>query len=479
MHKKIIGLAFVLLSWTIIQSAYSLEPKNWQQTTINDLHTMHDTLVTDTPQYIDKLPAFMAWLDTGLTKSLMLAQKVGDEAGYYFTLAYYAQGFNNGHIRINFKDLPAKYAGLLLQYQNGAYRVKERDVGYKNLPPLSAELVSCDGKLAQNIIDQDIIPYRFIPKLEASSRKAAGFIFYDTNPFRHYARQCVFKENGVNKTYTMQWGDISLAKVSEIKQALNKKYNFLIERFGQNGIWISIPTLFPDEGAERNFLEMLVKMTPEYRSYDPVVLDVRGNQGGNSNWAKRLLAGLYDENYLKAAFSSKQEGGQLYRVSPNNIEHARWMAKLYPEQNDTLQMLLNAERSGQQMTKVKHEELSNEARNATSTFNNHLYFLTDENCFSACLNFADYVYWLPHTTHIGISTYADSPYTANNNKTLSGGAKFIYTLNVTRDRIRGDNQPYIPQYRYDGDIRDTDKLKQWVEELYLKNTKPDTRSKTQ
>jgi hypothetical protein len=411
LFKKLIVLCFLLTALAILQPAYSLDQaKNWRQITINDLQTMHDSLVENTPQYIDKLPDFMAWLDTGLVKALALAQKVNSEAGYYFTLAYYAQGFNNGHIRIEIKDLPSKYAGLLIQYQDGVYQVKALDNDYKNLPPLNAELISCDGKVSQDIIEQEIIPYRFIPRLEASSRKAARSLFLDSNPFRSLPQQCIFKVNHVNKSYKIEWHDISLTKIAEINQTLNKKYNFQISRFGPNGIWISIPNLFPKEGAERDFFEMLVKIAPEFRSFNPVVLDVRGNSGGNSSWALRLLSGLYDENYVKAIFATKKEGDLIFRVSDKNIDHTKWLAKLYPEDmREALRSLISAKIAGKQLAKVNHDKkFLSQTQNATSRFNNHLYFLTDENCFSACLNFADYVHWLPNTTHIGFSTYVDS-----------------------------------------------------------------------
>jgi len=41
----------------------------------------------------------------------------------------------------------------------------------------------------------------------------------------------------------------------------------------------------------------------------------------------------------------------------------------------------------------------------------------------------------------------------------------MYTMTVNRTRARGDNEPYIPKYRYIGDMSNLDDLMAWVQKI--------------
>lgn len=438
---------------------------DWPQITTNDLHKMHDTLVDNTVQYIDKYKPFMDWLDSGLNETLIIAKNVNSEAGYYYTLSRYATGFNNGHIAITNLNqrFPKKYADLIMQYQNGKYFVKYREPNYQNLPPLNSVLISCDKVNAQKIVDNDIISYQFTSQLEASNYKAANYLFFDANPLRNYQKECVFAFEGKKSTYRINWHEISANEAVEIKSLFTKKYFFQIRRFGENGLWISIPTLFPQK-SDREFLDMIVNLSSNFRTFDPVVLDFRGNRGGNSEWAKKILNNLYGKTFVTQKLRNQYNKiKETYRVSEDNIVTYQQFALKYPEINIAEKM--QSEQKIHHQTFIIENKIigkTNTEKNLLTQFNNHLYFLTDYDCFSACLNTADLIYSLPHTIHIGLTTDADSPYTENGLQKLPGGANFIHTMKLDKNRPRGENQPYEPKYRYDGNIQNTEDLMQWV-----------------
>lgn len=150
--------------------------------------------------------------------------------------------------------------------------------------------------------------------------------------------------------------------------------------------------------------------------------------------------------------------------------HLRWFVSLYPEAKPRLLRMQKAKAAGDTFVKTSDHEVNDRQKSnykiqEAPLFLNQLYYLTDYACFSACLNVADDAFSLPNTTHIGLSTDADSAYTENNNVLLPGGANFSYTMAVQRGRIRGENVPYIPKYRYNGDINNTNQLMQWVQTL--------------
>lgn len=467
-YKMVITVFSVIIINTIVfASPVSNQKLIWTQKTLTDLNTIHKVLIENTMQYEDKYPPFMYWLNNGLAQAKKSAYRSNAKAGYYYTLAYYTRGFHNGHIAISIGKLPYRYAGILLKYQHGKYLVKYCDSKYENLPPLNASLLSCGGISAQSIINDEIIPYRFVPKLSASYNQAANYLFFDANPFRKYYKNCKFQINNKTVNYHITWRTLPYSQTAQVRGHFISSYSFRIQLFGKNGLWISIPTLFP-EGSRRHFMQMLIKLMPSLRSYDPIVLDVRGDRGGNSELAYKLLAGLYGKKFTDQAIIKNDHSYAVYRVSKRNIERYIWFSKLYPVEKKIVKKMQKAYAIGK---KTIQEEPRQQAHINTklvqSKFHNHIYFLTDNSCFSSCLDFADYIHWLlPNTTHIGLPTSADSPYNENNDFDLPGGAHFLYTMKVWRNRPRENNQPYIPKYLYTGSISNTHAVMKWVESLY-------------
>jgi len=469
--KKLVFWAVILLFFSFSVLAVTA---GWTKQTSKDLNQIHQLLVQNTMQYVDKEPYFMYWLDEGKKAAEELAKKSNTMAGYYYALAYYTRGFHNGHINVGISGkLNYKFAGLLLKYQNRKYLVRYRNLGYKPLPPVGSELISCDNKPVQDIINNDIILFRFVPKLESSYNQAANYLFYDANPFRKYPKQCVFRIKEKKKKYNLNWKLIPYPQTKNIEKQFVHHYPFRIQTFGKKGLWISVPTLFP-ENTDRKFLQTIVNQMLLFRDFDPIVFDVRGNGGGSSIWALRLLYGLYGKVFVNQVLKENDHSYEVWRISKKNVDHIARTSKLYPSQEFMAKELKRAYDAGKNVDKIIDESMFIKSLNVEknkiqekSLFNNHIYFLTDNHCFSSCLDFADYIHWLPNTTHVGLPTNADSPYTNDNDLSLPGGAHFMYTMKVWRNRPRGNNQPYIPKYRYIGDINDTPLVMQWVEKLYF------------
>jgi len=96
-----------------------------------------------------------------------------------------------------------------------------------------------------------------------------------------------------------------------------------------------------------------------------------------------------------------------------------------------------------------------------------VYFLTDNACGSACLDFADIVRRMPGVIHIGLPTYADSVYMEANGRLLpSGLATLQYPMKVYRNRLRKNNEFYVPQIVWTGGpMTDDGAMIAWVKSL--------------
>ncbi len=89
--------------------------------------------------------------------------------------------------------------------------------------------------------------------------------------------------------------------------------------------------------------------------------------------------------------------------------------------------------------------------------------VTDSDCVSSCLDFADAVRLLPGMKHVGHTTNADTLFMEVRSVDLpSKLGSLVVAQKVYRNRPRGHNQPLVPHLEYDGRISDTETLRPWV-----------------
>jgi len=95
-----------------------------------------------------------------------------------------------------------------------------------------------------------------------------------------------------------------------------------------------------------------------------------------------------------------------------------------------------------------------------------VYLLTDGECASACLDFADLVRRLPGVIHVGQPTSADAIYIDNTYQELpSRLARVGYSMKVFRNRVRENNEWYEPEVRWPGGEMSDDAVAKWIASL--------------
>ena len=78
-------------------------------------------------------------------------------------------------------------------------------------------------------------------------------------------------------------------------------------------------------------------------------------------------------------------------------------------------------------------------------FSGPVALLTDGGCFSAGLDFADHVRSVPGALHLGETTGFDSIYIDIGMIRLPSGNSLVLPLKVWRNRVRGNDEPWVPQ----------------------------------
>ena len=481
---------FVLITIVLAFLANTLSGNSalWKNLAYRDLKAAHNYLLNDSAGGVDKKnPHFTNWLDLGYERARLLVQQVDSPSSYNLTLNYYLNGFADQHVeyvpylrRFDFKRL---WPGFTVYYFHKQFYVSglARDKGLTDIPPPGAQLRSCDGKKPVALLQKRVFPYFGDANLQASwFIVTPRLFFYYPNPWFKVLHYCKFFYQGKVTRYALKWQPITAKRTFNLRQLASYSYHgqLHVSRFTKNGIWLSLPTFMPETQQQEQQLRTIIATAKGWREKKIIVIDVRGNTGGNSFWGTELLNALYGKRYFQQQMQNLSAPVYQWRVSAGNINELSGFYLHYAKQNFSQQsaMVLWLETTIKGMRdalKAKQKYFPNKVKASspvakTTHFVNpvqgKVYLLTDGRCASACLTFADQLFHLANVKQIGQATNADSDYTELRLVHLPSGAHLYFPMKVQRYRKRGRNQPYIPQgkYYYNGDINNTHALQRWI-----------------
>ena len=448
----------------------------WREVAIADIERAHALVQEAHPGVLDGDEHFRSWFVEGYRSALALAARANSAERALAALQFYTVGYRDSHLasgRVQQTAVPARWAGWTVQYRNGAYRVVKAAATWQVATPSVGDVVlSCDGVETGALLAQRVAPFvdRRVELDATKSRLAvhltnewAGEPTWD--PLR--PRRCVVHSTaGQSREYALAW--------SRSNEGLNGLYPpgpaQGIERLASGTYWVHVSDFMPSGHVG---LDALVDRLETLGDAEAVVLDTRGNGGGNSMIGYRLVRAL-----LKGRTPESPAGQVAYwrasSVARRALEEnkarveslegpagptTKWMGRMLDELNIAVR---NGEPFFKQVSMEVDEELPRGA-----AFRGKLVLVTDAHCSSSCLTFADLVLRVPNAVHAGASTSADTRYIDIAVEPLPSGAKLALPLKVWRHRPRGDNEPLHPHFPFDGDITDTLAVQAWVEKVVL------------
>lgn len=98
----------------------------------------------------------------------------------------------------------------------------------------------------------------------------------------------------------------------------------------------------------------------------------------------------------------------------------------------------------------------------TRRFGGRFVILTDEACFSACLDLVDTLLLAPDTVHLGRTTGADTRYMDVGTYRIGPQLLVQSPRKVWLGRPRGNNEPHVPSRVFTGNIADDTAVRAWV-----------------
>lgn len=464
--------------------------RGWGETLRMDAQALHDDIAANHPGVVnDADPGFRRRNEEQLRIALQRAAAARTYAGHFFALRAYVAAFNDGHLSLGaLGATPGAAAGgiqwpgfLTVYGANGAQRVASRA---DNSPlPIGARLVSCDGRSAEQVLEE--VVGRFYGRWMLRSqrmREGIGLFISEGNPYVRRPAHCTFETGGQNREIALNWQPIARREFVQRMGALipQTRQEFGIRTLADGTRWITLGSFNADPQSDAGrALPPLIAGLRAHRStlghVPAIVLDLRANDGGSSDWSRQIAEILWGPTAV-----SRLHGPQVHvdwRVSEANLASLRESrdrqsagGHLSPEARqwfDTAIAGLAQALARGEHGLWRHASDGDPVRTALPAADPPrlaapVYLITDAGCASACLDAVD-LWRALGAVHVGQTTSADTFYMDVRHLVLpSGFIGVSMPRKVFRGRPRGDNVPVVPVHAFAGDIADTAALERWI-----------------
>jgi hypothetical protein len=473
------ALALLAPPWFANAAAAQATPQPWAELARQDLDAMHALFAANYAGAADaENGKAREWLDAGLRQSLDEAGKAENFADYRRALRRYANGFRDIHVAVATVSAlgPGVWPGFVVAADDsGAPKVR-----WSKVPglPIGATLVSCDGDSFEALARERIDPYFYNNAIPHWRRDFYNRLFYLPAVDTKRLQRCDFQAGSHLFSQALTWETVDDA---EYARAFDKAT--AAEPLPPTGLtekdgvwWIAIRDFGGAEESNARLRQLVADIErhrDRLRSSSKIVIDLRDNPGGNSDWGEKVGVALWGLPLMQSIFGSPaMRQTTIVRASPaNRAVYVRYSNN--PDLSEggrayyrsIIAAIDEALRSGKTMAALKTEDATEPAKPAANPVKANVYVLT-RGCGSACLDFLDFALITPGVTQIGLPTLADAVYTETGGlmPLPSGLAGVAYAMKKLVRR-RQHNQWYEPKIRWPGGPMTDAAVEAWVKTL--------------
>jgi hypothetical protein len=453
----------------------------WSGAAVQDLVAMHDLISGNHPGPVDSLNAgFRSWLDDGEAALLPQARAAGSLHDYQLVLRDYANGFADGHLSVTFNAQEAHvWPGFLVRADAPGAAIHVSVAEAHAAVRIGETVVSCGGVAAQELLRERVVRPGLNAHVPQRARLAStALMVADADDPLGQWPSCVVSDDGHDGTVALHWRPIAADVLAQERIAAS---GIDIPPAGLRHIgdvWlISMPSFAPQtDDATARLQALVAAVTAQVavlHAAQHVVLDLRGNDGGDDAWGAEVAAALWGKPAVHAVDAAMPSAID-WRVSARNAAaiHAEATALRAQGQTDAAAYF---GKLGDEMDRAlrRHEVFMHEpadppapAPHLTSPFAHAVYVLTTPHCASACLDFVDQLDLLPGAVRVGFETSSDTDYLEVATAPLpSGKATLRYAMKVYRQRKRGANVSYKPAIAWPGGDMSDGSIVKWIDSL--------------
>ena len=467
-----IVLLFLLASTNVSLAEEKSEIQIYKDICRADLDAFRNNLKEDSAIYANKDDkAFKEWHKKGYEDTLKLIDLVADKDDCYFAMKYYVNGFNHTHVSMRgYIPLPKEqYPGLLsAKTGNDHYIIyKNSDLVYLKDIKVGDKLTHINGIKISEYYKDYVEPFYATDKSILTHKSASMHVLIvDGNRFKPTPKTLTLLGDGEEKKINLKYMELSGGGLAAAKKIKQPEYSegFKVEMVS-NGVWVKIPSFFPNRQESVYFTGMLSTLKNELAKEDYILFDMRGNRGGASKWSRPILRNLWGDKALKALGKKhvfNEEWEKQLRVSKGNFDNfkkyfGQSAAKFYAKALNSKEKFFLKKWSIYRDTEHLY------TNNNDNPFKAKIYVLTDHFCRSTCWTFVREMIQMPGVVHIGQETAVQSIYSyAKQVRSPSEQFDFFFPTQMRIKPSYSLGESLTPSMIYNGDIKDEAKVIDWA-----------------
>ena len=486
--KPLLALLALALVLPVPSPAQARSAAAWRELTLADLEAAHDILARNHPgtATVTGDTVFQRMLAQGLEAGRRRAEQVSSYDGWVATLRAFAVGFDDPHISLGTRLSLAqvRWPGFVVSRQGEETVVASRDSTDPGLPAPGARLLSCDGQPIVTLSRARLGVFRGTWDVAAQRVRNTPYLLVDDgNPFLPVLSRCVVSDNGSERTVDLRWRSIAGTTLQpRLRDAAPVgRAGFAVRQVGR-GWWIGMESM---SARMQGVLDSVTAHLDAIRAAPWVVVDVRGNGGGSSEWGRRLAVLLAGSPRTAAVLRRFEDSvrsdtrcGGSWRASADVEETiAGYIRDLGPRLGEQMVSEWRAEGAAVKAARAAGRELAPEpsrcppvtpgapgARVPQSAMTGRLVLVTDFVCFSSCLMMPPLFRGLG-ALHVGDGTDFSTRYMEVRGFPLPSGLGTFSTLQKVSFSSPARLGPFDPETFFPGRMDDTAALEAWIQKL--------------
>jgi hypothetical protein len=337
-----------------------------------------------------------------------------------------------------------------------------------------AGIVSCDGRPVADLA-KDVLRFHANPAVTAEQALFGGWLLVDDgNPFGKRPAACVLRKDGVESTQILTWKPISYATLRQQywKTPIGHA-GFGVRPVAGGGYWISLEEL---DAKDQPVIDAVKAQAAAIRDAAFVVVDLRGNGGGDDAYGRALATALMGEGFVDDVLGPSSEGGgcaSVFRATPGNAAFLTRAARSFGRNGDATAQkeyekgvadIAAAQARGRDLTgppRCAGPTKPPASRRRPSLAKAPILVLSDAACFSSCINTVWFFRDLG-AIQVGQATDSDTHYSEVRDMVLPSGLSTATLLTAIIPDAPPRIGPFEPKFAYGGDIAATEELEAWI-----------------
>lgn len=432
----------------------------------SDLNYIHESIKQNFSGYVHSVELRKS-TDAVFNQELEAAPHCTSEVDYVRSIRKYLGAFKDPHVKANWFGI-SKYGQLVevssgkkidpnqksvSNFATGIYLVNysnrffvngiDGDLLKESKVKIGDELLSCSGKTPTEILKNEILPFESVSAPEASFYRMTPNIFIRWDQARDTKISCDFLHGSTRYAQEFLWKEVP-ENYLETKFQKHPDKIYKIEKI-PNGHWVKLRSFSGYDEIGIQQLKVFSEDAKKLLKDKIIVVDVRGNGGGNSTWGTSWIDNLFgyheepkdDRSWVLASPGNRGHFERLY-------EHLRKNNGVTISSEGHWKDLIKAVQTNSgKLVEVPNDQKQSEMKAQKRTgFSGKIYVLTDFMVFSSGETFVQELKMMPNTKQAGIATNASTYYSDIRFDVTPSGLVFNFPtmveINSTSKRASGE-----------------------------------------